>query len=160
MKGTRFISFLLLPLMLVMVNACATGGPKQTFGTVLGGVGGAALGSQVGKGSGRIAATAIGTLLGAFVGSEIGASMDRTDRLYAQQTAQKALEASRIGEAVEWRNPDSGHYGSVTPVRTYQTPTGQYCREFQQSINVGGKNQMAYGRACRMPDGQWHIVSQ
>ncbi|WP_341483862.1 glycine zipper 2TM domain-containing protein [Hydrogenophaga taeniospiralis] len=38
----------------------ATGGPKETGGTVIGGVLGGALGSQVGGGRGRTAATIVG----------------------------------------------------------------------------------------------------
>jgi surface antigen len=47
----------------------------------------------------------------------------------------------------------------VTPVRTYQSASGQYCREYQQTITVGGQMHQAYGTACRQPDGNWKIVS-
>ena len=33
------------------------------------------------------------------------------------------------------------------------------CREFQQTITVGGRTETAYGTACRQPDGDWKIVS-
>jgi len=49
--------------------------------------------------------------------------------------------------------------GTVTPKPAYQTSSGQYCREFQQSITVGGQTQDAYGTACRQPDGTWKVVS-
>ena len=42
--------------------------------------------------------------------------------------------------------------------RTYKTESGQYCREYQQTITVGGKTEQGYGRACRQPDGSWRIV--
>jgi len=70
-----------------------------------------------------------------------------------------ALESTASGTATTWKNPDSGHSGAVTPKRTYQTASGQYCREYTQTINVGGKKQQSYGTACRQPDGQWKIVS-
>jgi len=136
------------------------GGPKQTLGT-LGGAGtGAFIGSQIGHGSGNLAATAIGGLLGAFVGSEIGKSLDRADHAALQQTTQSTLETSPTGHTGTWQNPDSGHSGTVTPVKTYQTDAGQYCREFQQTVTVGGQTQQAYGTACRQPDGSWKIVNQ
>jgi surface antigen len=47
----------------------------------------------------------------------------------------------------------------VTPTRTYQQSSGEYCREYQQTVTVGGKTQEAYGTACRQPDGTWKIVS-
>jgi surface antigen len=40
----------------------------------------------------------------------------------------------------------------------YQDNRGQYCREFTQSVTVGGKTEQAFGRACRQPDGAWKIV--
>jgi len=45
----------------------------------------------------------------------------------------------------------------MTPLKTYQRPSGQYCREYQQTIYVGGQQQQAYGTACRQPDGSWEI---
>lgn len=131
---------------------------KTTGGTLIGaGLGGLA-GAQVGKGKGQLAATAIGVLAGAFLGHSVGKSLDRADRLAMQRTTQTTLETAPTGKASSWRNPDSGHSGTITPVKTYQTAQGRYCREYQQTINVGGKTERAYGKACRQPDGSWRIV--
>lgn len=132
---------------------------KEGAGTLLGGAGGALAGAQFGKGSGQLGMVAIGTLLGAFAGNQIGQSLDKADAMYAQKNAQNALERAPSGQSMTWNNPDSGHSGTITPTRTFQDPSsGQYCREFQQTINVGGQSQKAFGRACRMPDGSWKIV--
>ena len=139
-----------------------SGGPmisKQTGGAVLGGVGGALAGSQFGKGKGQLAMTAVGTLLGAFIGSEVGSSLDRADHAYANQAGQQAFESARSGQAIAWNNPDSGHAGSVTPMRTYEQAPGQFCREYQQTVMVGGQEQRSYGTACRQPDGSWKVVN-
>lgn len=132
---------------------------KQTGGAVLGGVGGALAGSQFGKGKGQLAMTAVGTLLGAFLGSEVGSSLDRADQMHANQAGQQAFEGARSGQPITWNNPDSGHYGTVTPMRTFEQTPGQYCREYQQSINVGGREQQSFGTACRQPDGSWKVVN-
>ena len=58
-----------------------------------------------------------------------------------------------------WRNPDSGNSGSITPTRTYEIANGQYCREYRQTIVIGGEPQQAYGTACRQPDGTWQTQS-
>ncbi len=137
---------------------CATMGPKEQTGTVVGGVGGALIGSQFGGGSGRLVGVAIGTLAGALIGQEIGRSLDANDRRMMQENAQYALEHGRTDERSAWRNPDSGHSGSITPTRTYQVAQGQYCREYQQTVIIGGREEQAYGRACRQPDGSWKIV--
>lgn len=144
----------------VILAACAQdGNQKQTAGTIVGGIGGAVLGSQVGGGSGRIVATAVGTLAGALIGSEVGKSLDKADRAEMRQAEQQAHSAP-VGETIEWNNPDTGNYGSVTPVRDGRsTQTGAYCREYQTSVNVGGRQEEAYGTACQQPDGSWEIVS-
>lgn len=134
------------------------GANKTTAGGLLGAVGGAVAGAQFGKGKGQLAATAAGTLLGALIGSEIGSSLDRADQQYAQR-AQVQAQAAPIGQSIVWSNPETGHSGTVTPIREGRIPsTGEYCREFQQTVQVGGRSQQAYGTACRQPDGSWRVV--
>ncbi len=157
MRSTKFA---VAALALGLLAACTDqSGPKQDVGTVLGGVGGAVVGAQFGRGAGRLVGVAAGTLLGALIGSQVGKSLDQADQMYANQANQRALESAPIGQASTWRNPDSGNSGTVTPIKTYSNPNGQYCREFQQTITVGGQTQSAYGTACRQPDGTWRIVS-
>ncbi len=142
------------------VGACSEGaGPKETLGALGGAVLGGLAGAQVGSGSGQLAATAAGALLGAVLGSEIGKSLDKADQLYAERTAQDALENSPSNQTSQWSNPDSGNSGTVTPTEAYQTTDGQYCREYQTTVTVGGETQDAYGTACRQPDGSWQIQS-
>ena len=141
-----------------MLSACAGMGEKETAGTVVGAGTGAVVGAQVGSGSGRVVAVAIGTLLGALLGGEVGRSMDRADQLAAERAYEQAQTAP-IGQPITWDNPDNGHYGSVTPVREgTHDQTGEYYREFQQTVTIGGRPENAYGVACRQPDGTWQIV--
>lgn len=155
-----------LPVVLALVaalglGACSTrsAGDKQVGGTVLGAVAGGLAGSAFGRGEGRLIMTGIGTLMGAFIGSEIGQSLDSADRLAASRAAQRTFEYGQTGQTATWSNPDTGHSGTVTPTRTYQQADGAYCREYQQTVSVGGKTEQAYGRACRQPDGSWKIVN-
>jgi len=143
----------------VGVSACAQNGQygnKQVFG----GLGGAALGgwagSTIGSGSGKLAATAAGVLIGALVGSEIGRTMDELDKQKAQQAYTQATSAP-VGQTIAWNNPKSGNKGTVTPVRDGTSSSGEYCREFQQTVVIGGKEEDAFGVACRKPDGSWEI---
>lgn len=145
-------------LALALAGCATTGGPKQTGGTLIGGATGAVIGAQVGHGTGRLLGVAVGTLAGALIGGEIGRSLDQQDRIEMERAAQYSLEHNRADEPRTWRNPDSGHHGSVTPKRTYQTAQGHYCREYQQTVIIGGEEQQAYGTACRQPDGSWKIV--
>ncbi len=143
------------------LSACVTDGSghKQGMGTLLGAGLGALAGANIGKGKGQLVAVGIGTLLGAGIGNHIGRSLDRADRLHAARATNTALETMPTGSSINWSNPDSGHYGTVTPTQTYQAQDGRYCREFQHRVFVGGREVDAYGTACRQPDGSWQIVS-
>ncbi|HTI87606.1 MAG TPA: RT0821/Lpp0805 family surface protein [Alphaproteobacteria bacterium] len=153
------LKILTVAAMALSLAACeSTGGQKQTGGAILGGIGGAAIGSQFGKGTGQIVGVAAGTLLGALVGSEVGRSLDKADMEYANRANQQATTAP-IGAPIRWNNPQSGNSGIVTPVRDgVDSSSGAYCREFQQTVSIGGKTQQAYGTACRQPDGTWKVI--
>jgi surface antigen len=147
-------------LVVLLLGACANyqDRPKETGGALVGAGLGALAGSQVGSGKGQLAAVAIGALAGAFLGSEVGKSLDKADRLYASR-AQEQAHAAPIGQPIAWDNPKSGNSGTFTPTREgTHTTTGDYCREYQTTINVGGKTETAYGTACRQQDGSWKIV--
>lgn len=132
-------------------------------GAVLGTLGGAALGgfigSQFGSGGGKLALTGAGVLVGGLVGNQVGKALTCRDRQQVQNTTQQTLESQQSGTTIAWNNPDSGNSGTVTPVKTYQQADGRYCREFQQSITVGGQVENGHGTACRQDDGTWEIQS-
>ncbi len=152
-------TFFAIGLIGLMVAGCQNSGygTKQTVGGLGGAALGGLLGAQFGSGKGRLAATGAGVLIGALVGSEIGRSMDEVDRLKANEAVNRAHTAP-IGQDIAWNNPDSGNYGTVTPTRDGTSTSGQYCREFQQTVVIGGRAEEAYGVACRQPDGTWKIV--
>jgi surface antigen len=131
---------------------------KTTGGALVGAGVGGLIGSKFGHGSGKGAATVLGVLAGGLLGSQIGASLDRADQMALHATTVNALETVPAGQAMPWQNPNSGNYGSVVPQAVYQAPDGQYCREFQQNIVVGGQQEQGFGRACRQPDGSWKVV--
>ena len=67
----------------------------------------------------------------------------------------EALESRASGSSVSWTNPDSGHSGSVTPLRTFKSQQGQWCREYTtvEMSEAGPRDQRAI--ACREGDGVW-----
>ena len=151
--------FALAGVLAIGLAACENTGPKEAGGGLIGaGLGGLA-GSQIGGGSGKLAATGAGVLLGALLGSTAGKSLDRADKMYAERSTHGALETGRSGQPVAWTYPDNGHSGTIVPQPSYQNNAGQYCREYQQTVNVGGQQQQAYGTACRQPDGTWKMVN-
>lgn len=130
----------------------------QLLGAILGGIGGGVIGHQIGGGSGKAVATFAGSLIGIILGSEIGRQLDERERLILARTTTETLETAPSGTVVPWRNPDSGTYGTVTPKPAYQNAEGEYCREYQQNVTIGGKTEAAYGTACRNADGSWRFV--
>lgn len=132
-------------------------GEREVSGGLVGAALGGLLGAQFGSGSGQLAGTAAGVLIGALLGSEIGHSMDEIDRMRANEAVVQAHSAP-LGEQITWNNPESGHYGSVTPTRDGTSESGNYCREFYETVSIGGKTEDAYGIACQQPDGSWRIV--
>lgn len=134
-------------------------GKKQTGGAILGGVAGGLLGSQIGGGKGKLAATAAGTVLGVFLGSSVGKSLDRADRIYATQTANRALERNPSGRTSTWSNPDSGHSGTIKPTRTVYADNSSPCRDYETTVTIDGRTETAVGRACRQADGTWKVVN-
>lgn len=157
MKRIMMAATLVLALGLGACNTLDNMGTKQAVGTGGGAILGGLAGAQVGKGRGQLWATGAGALLGALLGGEIGSSLDVADRS-AMDGAYSRARRARVGETISWNNPESGNYGTITPVRDGRSSTGRYCREYQQTVYVGGRQQSAYGTACQQPDGTWQIV--
>jgi len=146
----------------LLASSCSTmtqgieDNPKAVLGGLLGAAAGAGIAAAAGGGAGAIVGAAAG---GALIGGFVGNRLDNRDKRMAAEAAQRAFESSNTGQSTVWRNPDSGNSGSVTPTRTYQLANGQYCREYRQTIVVGGEQHQAYGTACRQADGTWKIQS-
>jgi len=142
-------------------HAQADCAPTSTEG-VIGGIAGAALGgflgSRIGSGSGQTFATIGGVLAGGLLGNQVATRLTCQDQQSLYTTTQSGLETYPTGRAASWNNPDSGHYGTVTPTRTYQNAGGQNCREFRQTIYIDGRAETGTGQACRQPDGTWRII--
>lgn len=154
--------------LVLLVGACTAPGtsevgPKQTTGAAVGAVGGAVLGGMAGNaiGGGGKNAIAIGTgaalggIGGLLMGSAAGESMDRADRMYAQQSFHQAMRAP-VGEQIVWENPETGNRGHTVATRQGSVPaTGQVCREYTTEIIVGGRPETMVGTACRNADYTW-----
>lgn len=64
---------------------------------------------------------------------------------------QIVLESHVSGAPHKWLDEKSGETGSVTPVRTFKTKAGVFCRDYEVSIENGSTN---LHRACRA-QGLW-----
>jgi surface antigen len=141
--------------LVVATTGCATiqDNPKASIGALGGATVGGLIAGAAGGGAAAIAGAVIG---GALLGGFAGNALDQRDKRLAAEAQQRALESAPTGTPVTWKNPDSGHAGTVTPGRAYQSGD-TYCREFQSHVTIDGKPDRAYGTACRQPDGSWKV---
>lgn len=77
----------------------------------------------------------------------------RQDHQYAYSQAMKAP----VGETIVWNDASSD--GRIKTTRDGYAGE-KYCREFEQTITIEGKQQDAWGVACQEPDGSWRLVPQ
>ncbi len=75
----------------------------------------------------------------------------------AIEDAQIAATTSLIGAPIVWGDPYAR--GTVVATRDGWSDSGHYCREFQQTVEIGGRMEQAYGTACQQPDGSWQVIS-
>lgn len=72
----KYLSKFCVAGLLLCLSGCATMGPGETTGTVVGGVTGGLLGSLVGAGTGNLVAVGVGAGLGSAVGGALGRQAD------------------------------------------------------------------------------------
>ncbi|WP_202944007.1 glycine zipper 2TM domain-containing protein [Parvibaculum lavamentivorans] len=131
-------------------SACNSDKVGAVIGAVLGGV----IGAEQGRGAGPLVG---GAVIGAVLGGVLGHAIDANN----QACVGDVLEYVPSNQSVYWTDPGNGYgYGyEVTPMRTYEPYEGQYCREYQTIVTIGGRTEQAYGTACRQPDGAWKTVN-
>ncbi len=124
-------------------------------GAVVGGVIGGVLGSNIGKGDGKTLATIAGTIVGSYVGESVGAQMDAAD----SRCAGEPFEVAHDNQSVNWKNPDTNANYRVTPVSSYNSQSGQMCRDYTSEVIIDGRRQTSTGSACKNSDGEWQIIN-
>ncbi len=62
------------------------------------------------------------------------------------------------GRAHTWRNPDTGHTGTITPERAFVLAGGVRCRDYVEHIVFGGREGAVLSTACQFADGTWRTV--
>lgn len=125
---------------------------RDALAVAFGAAGGGLLAAELADGDAR--AIVGGVLLGALFGSALSDGFGRADR----GCVGYAIEHAPSGQPVVWRDPNHGARYRFTPERSYQTEEGRYCREYTTVVVIGGREQSAYGTACRQPDGSWEPI--
>jgi len=105
------------------------------------------------------AATAPVRMEGRLLDGPYVVQLGKEDVERAQRAALTALESTPSGQTTIWRNPKNGHWGTLTPTRTYQDASERYCRDYRQTVTLGGQEHQGNGSACRERDQVWRIMS-
>jgi hypothetical protein len=86
-----------------------------------------------------------------------GAVPDDAARL-AEQVVQRALESAPSGKTYESRDRD--RFVTVTPIASFRTEKGAFCREFRRRVEAGGVTSISAAVACRGDDGLWKVPAK
>ena len=101
----------------------------------------------------------VGSAVALSAYATFGTGLTPTDRIQLTQTMQHTVEHNKTGQSANWLNPDNGHLGTVTPMRTHNETESSPCRDYLVTATVSGETELAFGTACRESDGSWNIGS-
>jgi len=73
----------------------------------------------------------------------------------AARVMQATLEEAPDGVTRRWQNGETGHRGAITPLRTWQSEEGHFCRDYREELVVGGESGRFQHTACRSGDERW-----
>ena len=92
--------------------------------------------------------------------AETGLPLFETHRELAQLNAdravRRALETLVSGQSIAWRH--GRDRGSVTPLRTYRSRSGHWCREYLRTTRLSGHLIAVRALACRGEEGDWITI--
>ncbi len=95
---------------------------------------------------------------GWFGDSSLYSKMTREDVRLASITMQETLEGAEDSAPRGWSNRYSGNSGMITPLKTYLTESGMFCRDYRETIVIRDRAEAHLNRACRDPNGVWRWV--
>jgi len=67
-----------------------------------------------------------------------------------------ALDQGEDGETLEWKNPNTGVSGRITPLNSEQI-NGKSCRKTRFESQAGIAENVSEFLLCRQPDGVWSV---
>ena len=95
----------------------------------------------------------------AAVGDPAYSGLAPRAEVLARNTVQEALETAHSRTSLSWVFAEDGSKGEITPLRTYRSTTGFYCREYVEVVESGSEGRTSRQRtACRDSDGLWKPI--
>jgi surface antigen len=78
-----------------------------------------------------------------------------SDVKLASRLVQTTLESTPDGTTRRWTNQQTGHSGEITPLRTFVTEDGSFCRDYREELAIAGDSGRFYHTACRDDSARW-----
>lgn len=89
------------------------------------------------------------------------AAEDPRDAAFLSPVLQRALETARTNVEVPWRNPATGHGGTIVVERTFYREPETPCRAFVRTLErPGAAPQAIRGTGCRSSTGLWVVEEE
>ncbi len=85
-------------------------------------------------------------------------ALARVDQLSLNAVLQETLNQKGDGDQTVWRSGNGRIKVTLTPVRTYRSPTGITCREYTSFYDLGDKVRTNSRRVCPDADGVWRRI--
>lgn len=143
------------------VAACAPG-QNQAGGTVIGALGGAAIGGALGGTRGAL----IGAAIGGIAGNIIGAELDAQERERFETASIETVETYTVGRVRTWeyRDPQTRRRtagGQIRVKRQFTNSTGSTCKEVNRTVEKDGKTSSGDTVYCRDANTRsWAVAQQ
>lgn len=93
-----------------------------------------------------------------FGGTSLYSKMTREDVRLASITMQETLEGAEESAPRGWSNRRSGNSGTITPLKTYLSESGMFCRDYRETIVIEERAESHLNRACRDESGVWNWI--
>ena len=116
------------------------------------------VGSIAGKGGSKARGSPPArTVIGGIGGNAIGQRLDATDRQKAASAEYRALEYGQSGKAIAWKSTKTPTSGTIVPGKPYKQGS-VFCRTYTHTLHLGGPPETLHGTACRQADGTWRTA--
>ena len=84
--------------------------------------------------------------------------LNKKDKAVIIKTLGMALDTHKSNHAAVWRNDDSDHHGTVTPLRSFEDARARHCRDFIVTVVLQKVSEYFKATACRQKNGAWFLL--
>jgi surface antigen len=104
---------------------------------------------------GAFSATAAAQFVGLLKGGPVEL-FDKADLNLFMDTAYKALDEGADNQPLAWQNPENGHRGDMTVLKTFESK-GRSCKLLRVRNEAQGRRSDMRHNLCKI-DGRWKLV--